>query len=480
MSTPRTNGRRSTRQPDRPRAKTPHAARIYSRRPRRRRESALSIYLPIGVVLSCLIFGLVAWVRHETPPAVRPETASAPTVDAPAPTERPGHVTRAPIAPDGSLDRDSGAAPPVAPPRIAVEPKPSPTEVPLTAQPAPDPPAAAREPVRLPAEIDALLARAEEAARRRRYRAASEEARRILDRIPADHPSRPVVEPRANDLIDLARLFADFLAASSGLSDRSWPISTDLTGTIEGATEERLSVKVGAARSGVAWADVPAERMLDLFRRAGARDAYALAVFCFDNGLQVEGSRELNRLIERAPEQAPRAYGLVGRVRGVAVSTDGFLFHEGRWLTRAERDLAVLETKIQTLADRIRKGSDDETASAVEEFEELLSRLEPRPGFAQEARALRASSLEARRDALVERLQGLPAMAAIERMKSLKGELNAARAEAMRVIFDNGVYPDEDHGRRGQPAVDKRVRLVRELWEKPAVTLPGSPRPCLE
>lgn len=323
-----------------------------------------------------------------------------------------------------------------------------------------------------------MLARAEEAYRRRRYRAASDEARRVLDALPADDPARTAIEPRVDDLLDVSRLFADLLSGIPKMSERSWAVASELSGTIEGATEERLDVRVGGARSGVAWADIPAERMLDLFRRGGADEAYALAVFCFDNGLEVEGSRELHNLVERAPEQAPRAYGLVARVREVAVPDDGFVFHEDRWLTREEQNLAALKTTIRSLAERIREGSGEEAASAAREIEDVLARPEPSPGFAQEARTLRASSIEARHEALIERLGRLPAMAAIERMKSLKREMNAARAEAMRVIFDKNLYPDEDHGRRGQPAVDKRVRQVRELWERPATTLPGSPKPC--
>jgi hypothetical protein len=39
----------------------------------------------------------------------------------------------------------------------------------------------------------------------------------------------------------------------------------------------------------------------------------------------------------------------------------------------------------------------------------------------------------------------------------------AARTEALRVIFDTSLYPDADHGRVGQPLVDEKVGLVRAL-----------------
>lgn len=40
----------------------------------------------------------------------------------------------------------------------------------------------------------------------------------------------------------------------------------------------------------------------------------------------------------------------------------------------------------------------------------------------------------------------------------------AARDEALRVIFDRALYPDEDHGRVGQPIVDQKVEVVRAVW----------------
>lgn len=40
----------------------------------------------------------------------------------------------------------------------------------------------------------------------------------------------------------------------------------------------------------------------------------------------------------------------------------------------------------------------------------------------------------------------------------------AARDEALKAIFDLTAYPDEDHGRVGQPLVDEKVEVVRAVW----------------
>jgi len=41
----------------------------------------------------------------------------------------------------------------------------------------------------------------------------------------------------------------------------------------------------------------------------------------------------------------------------------------------------------------------------------------------------------------------------------------AARAEALRVIFDTRIYPDANHGRAGQPIVDQAVNAVKTLYK---------------
>jgi len=45
-------------------------------------------------------------------------------------------------------------------------------------------------------------------------------------------------------------------------------------------------------------------------------------------------------------------------------------------------------------------------------------------------------------------------------------ELDAARKEALRVIFDTKIYPDANHGRSGQPIVDKAVDAVKKSLHK--------------
>ena len=50
-----------------------------------------------------------------------------------------------------------------------------------------------------------------------------------------------------------------------------------------------------------------------------------------------------------------------------------------------------------------------------------------------------------------------------QRMLRAHAKMAAARQEALRVIFDKRVYPDANHGRSGQPVVDKAVAVVKAM-----------------
>lgn len=60
--------------------------------------------------------------------------------------------------------------------------------------------------------------------------------------------------------------------------------------------------------------------------------------------------------------------------------------------------------------------------------------------------------------------------AASAHRKWLKGEIEAARKEALKVIQDTKIYPDDAHGAVGQPIVDGAVGKVRDLWLHPGRT----------
>jgi uncharacterized protein YkwD len=66
-------------------------------------------------------------------------------------------------------------------------------------------------------------------------------------------------------------------------------------------------------------------------------------------------------------------------------------------------------------------------------------------------------------------LVGLPSVAAAATQaekNALLSDLQAARRSAIKAIFDEKLYPDANHGKSGQPEVDKRVNKVKAVYAK--------------
>lgn len=79
-------------------------------------------------------------------------------------------------------------------------------------------------------------------------------------------------------------------------------------------------------------------------------------------------------------------------------------------------------------------------------------------------RVLRAAEKKAADD-LLELAEGANAS---KFRKWLKSEIPAARKEALEIIHDRELYPDDAHGEKGQHLVDNKVAVLRELWRRPS------------
>lgn len=55
--------------------------------------------------------------------------------------------------------------------------------------------------------------------------------------------------------------------------------------------------------------------------------------------------------------------------------------------------------------------------------------------------------------------------------KWLAGQIQTAREEALALIHDEKLYPDDAHGAVGQPLVDEKVNRLRSLWTAPSESL---------
>ncbi len=103
--------------------------------------------------------------------------------------------------------------------------------------------------------------------------------------------------------------------------------------------------------------------------------------------------------------------------------------------------------------------------ASLAEMEALLPGAAPAGDLSKLTPRDRIQVLTSRRNSLVRFLETLPRLPQVR--IELRKHLNQARRDAMNVIFNRKVYPDEAHGAAGQGKVDEVVLVVRTAWEKP-------------
>jgi uncharacterized protein YkwD len=122
----------------------------------------------------------------------------------------------------------------------------------------------------------------------------------------------------------------------------------------------------------------------------------------------------------------------------------------------AVKKIIVVPEDLKGLIATLKKGDHDHRAKAAEE---IASRQDGTGILAQEVPKL----LKSKEAALKKYFKS----SAKRLRKELWSKLSDTRKYALAAIFDKGIYPDANHGRSGQPEVDKRVDAVRLLWERP-------------
>lgn len=156
----------------------------------------------------------------------------------------------------------------------------------------------------------------------------------------------------------------------------------------------------------------------------------------------------------------------------------GLVQYRGRWVTPGQ--LERIKKGVEELGDAP-SGSSEPEARKIEiphDLEGLVSTLEK----GSRAEVAKAAEEISKRDGgsalLAQELQRLlekKEVAVREYVKrnrksickEMYPRLEAARKAALACIFDKSRYPEENHGRAGQPEVDKLVDQVRLYWERP-------------
>jgi uncharacterized protein YkwD len=146
----------------------------------------------------------------------------------------------------------------------------------------------------------------------------------------------------------------------------------------------------------------------------------------------------------------------------------GLVLRHGRWVLPGakksgkgtskpgvKKEISVPED-IAGLLETIEKGDHDHRAKACEE---IAAKPEGANLLRQELPKLIKQKEES--------LTGYFKTNAGSIRKELHRKLEPARKHARAAIFSKTIYPDANHGKAGQPEVDKRVDAVRLLWEQP-------------
>jgi uncharacterized protein YkwD len=139
------------------------------------------------------------------------------------------------------------------------------------------------------------------------------------------------------------------------------------------------------------------------------------------------------------------------------VPEGGYVVHEGRLLTVADRDRLLLEVRMASAKYRVADGDAATRRAAVDE---LLS-------LGESARWTLLKSLYAARDRLARDLSNAGVVRDPRTRAFLQEELKKARAAALEFINDAKAYPYPSPDHRGQDEVNRRVEVVRRLWLDP-------------
>ncbi|MBI4575284.1 MAG: CAP domain-containing protein [Planctomycetes bacterium] len=258
-------------------------------------------------------------------------------------------------------------------------------------------------------------------------------------------------------------------------TDRGLVIRTEDGVVTEVAHEEVSRVERGES------AEAIYRERLGALATGDAEGHYRLALWCREVHLEDEAREEMAKVLVLDPEHvdARAALGYVRRGgewllpgEELAPSADAGLGADRRFYDH--RLIEGLPEGVRAAAGRLLEA---DPAARAEAYAFLAQVQEVVPaGRAEEARhavrefvAWRERGLARDVDRAYRRVEALAPVHERARVREAKARWLArwteTRDEALRVIFDKAIYPDEDHGRVGQPIVDDRVKAVREAWE---------------
>src|SRR5690606_27539216 len=122
---------------------------------------------------------------------------------------------------------------------------------------------------------------------------------------------------------------------------------------------------------------------------------------------------------------------------------------DGMFLTPAEKEAIEIAERVEGLMDTIEKNIGSTSESRKTEMLDAIKELQQ---YGADARRKALDIINARKEKERKKLESM-GFGGNSQLDQLKRELDEARADALKKIFDKTVYPDENHGAVGQPVV---------------------------
>ncbi|MBI3268649.1 MAG: FHA domain-containing protein [Planctomycetes bacterium] len=322
-----------------------------------------------------------------------------------------------------------------------------------------------------------LALKADDMAKQRKFEEARAAYGRILARLEAPELSdlRSLFERRQKDILGEADLFQKLCASINGgsLKPATYQLTEEVAGTMLNANSEGFDVKFPNGGTRINWLSVTPPQMLGLYRRLelAANDVYYLAVFSFSNRLAKDAHRLLYDFSRLVPDKLADVNTCVAWGRGMEAPADGFVWHKDLWITKTELKYALLDDQLDLLITRIGRTDEKIVSDSFAEYGKLLAGADLTAEWKAAGQAKMLEAFEKKRENYVSDLQKSLKATGYDQLLALKRDLNTKRDLALKDIFDEVLYPYDaatnNHGEKGQPIVDEKVKAVKELWEHP-------------
>ncbi|MDF1702918.1 MAG: CAP domain-containing protein, partial [Planctomycetota bacterium] len=309
-------------------------------------------------------------------------------------------------------------------------------------------------------QADAILAAAAEEAQARRFRDAAAKLATDARVLPEGSMQRVRLDGIAADY-GLAAKAKDLLVAHIKAHpdhDRNVLLAPRLKVALIDADAEYLHAKVSGGRSKHAWARLPADAWISLVKRMRPEQDGCVPAAALLHVLAREPEAE--RMLVTAVEKGvstDEVFARLARWRGIAMPEGGFVIHDGRYVTPAEREHLLREAQIKTAIAQLDSRKPEEREAAAKT---LLEIGEP-------AQARFAEALERRRAYLLDEIVRSKSFSSGKYKSKLLQLLEERRKHALALIYDAAAYPYPNPQKRNQAEVEARVDKVREVWERP-------------